>query len=86
MRRWFEHITRTSSSVTRTNLMATGWLLSMLVPAQWRLNIAFQNAIRHTEERTLEDNTERALSNLLPNPKVIAHNAIGGTRLRGMMP
>lgn len=33
------------------------------------------------DTHTLEDDTKRALPNLLSDPEVIAHNAIGGSGL-----
>ena len=67
--------------------MATGWLLSMFVPTQWHTavtaNIVYTTAV--VQQLTLKDHTERALPNLLSDAEVIAHDAIGGSRLGGMV-
>ena len=59
--------------------MATGWLVIKFVPALLSVPpITMQCSYRL---HTLEDDTKRALPNLLSDPEVIAHNAIGGSGL-----
>ena len=67
--------------------MATGWLLSMFVPTQWHTavtaNIVYTAAA--VQQLTLKDDAERALPNLLSDAEVIAHYAIRGSGLRGVV-
>lgn len=67
--------TEMEGAVVRTNLMATGWLLRRFMPVPG-LGSANNLDGHHTQRRTFEHNTERALSDLLADSKMGADDAI----------